>query len=276
MAAFMGDSSSGTCTYPGTWNPGTWNSNASDTVLKLVTYDNGTYTSSDAQVYLNPQTFTPYYLSSTGSAYERTIDIEWQTNNLASRGDITCPAWYAPAGYTVSDSFIYNTSSNSWSDVYPVKSAKERMREALRSRLAGPAIITRKFIRTPDDIRETRARDALRRILGEEKYRNFLKNGFVTARNPRSGYVYQIFHERNRFVRVFKDGKCVERLCIHLQHGFTPTDFVITMYLMALNNDKDIWKTANKQGRSINREPSPANYNSVSLPELFRQFKKVG
>lgn len=97
------------------------------------------------------------------------------------------------------------------------------------------------------DAREIRARDTLRRVIGEDKFRSFLKTGFVSARNTKSGYFYQIYPGHG-LTFVYKNGKMVERLCVYLRGDFPPTDGVVVRYLMALNNEKRLWELANKHG----------------------------
>lgn len=154
-----------------------------------------------------------------------------------------------------------------------IKSPAERLLEIIRDR-QGPAIHTsRKSLPQRFDEREMRARETLRLILGEERFRRFVKDGFVTATNPISGYTYQIFHSTHHLTHVYKDGKMVNRLCIYMKGDFPPTDFVITMYLMALNNDQQIWQIANKNQPVERKLIQKINGCDKPLTEIFKELK---
>ena len=103
------------------------------------------------------------------------------------------------------------------------------------------------------DNREMRARETLKLIVGDDAYRRYLKDGFVSVKNHDSGRVYQIFPGHG-FTKVYEKGKLIETLCVVLRSGitvgdnFTPTDHLIVRYLLALNDEKRLWALANKHG----------------------------
>jgi hypothetical protein len=120
----------------------------------------------------------------------------------------------------------------------PKLNPASRLRQMIASRQA-PMIITSKNrnpLRVAADIREERARETLRRVLGESKYRNYVSNGFVSVK-AKSGLVYQIFPGHGVSC-IFDRGKMVERLCVVLKGDFPPTDSLIMRYLMILNNEQ--------------------------------------
>lgn len=161
-----------------------------------------------------------------------------------------------------------------WHDIAP-KTAQQQLAEIMRKRQSPGLHLDRKSLsvgRSKDD-REERARETLRMIIGDQAFRRFLKSGFVTARNSITGYTYQIFHANHHLTHVYKDGKMVERLCIYLRGKFPPTDFVITMYLLALNNDKRIWEIGNKNGAVTVRQRCDEIIQPKSLIELYREIK---
>ena len=74
----------------------------------------------------------------------------------------------------------------------PIQSLAERVRQALRTRIA-PAIFTHaKPLGFTKDLREIRARETLQRVIGEDKYKSFLRKGFISVQ-AKSGLVYQIY-----------------------------------------------------------------------------------
>lgn len=119
-------------------------------------------------------------------------------------------------------------------DIIP-PSARSRLAQILRDRRA-PAIHShaRPMGHAPDP-REVRARETLRRVLGEEKYRHFLRTGSVSVR-ARSGRVYRILPGHD-LTEVYDRGRMVERLCIVLDGQFPATDTVLIKYLLCLNNE---------------------------------------
>jgi hypothetical protein len=167
--------------------------------------------------------------------------------------------------------YIYNPVQTIWNYVAPVfKTAKERLSEILESRMAPKIISTNKSLSYPTDERERRARETLRRVVGENKFKDFVRRGSISVK-AKSGLVYQIFPGHD-FTKVYDCGKLVDRLCVVLQGGFPPTDNLIMRYLMILNNEQQFRSFAVKHGVSepIVRFNSPDNR---SLVEIFKELK---
>jgi hypothetical protein len=189
------------------------------------------------------------------------------TNNLTGNCDGTWTETY-PCGEITWEVPSWEVSNN-WTAPNPL----DRLANIIRNRHA-PAIHTnRKSLNIMKDVREMRARETLKVILGEEKYRRFVKAGFVSVTNPISQMTYQIFHSTHHLTHVYKNGQMIDRLCIYMKGNFPPTDFVITMYLMALNNDQEIWKIANKHGPARANIVSSKNCDLRSLPEILKELK---
>ena len=175
-------------------------------------------------------------------------------------------------GYKTCNFHHGNTYGN-WSvKIYVAKTAQERLREMIRTRCAPAIQIACKHLRHTDDIREVRARETLHRVVGSEQYRNFLKRGFVTARNPKSGRVYQIFPGHG-ITQVYEKGIMIERLCVVLKGDFPPTDSTIIRYLMALNNEDQLWQLSVKHGARSRNLITPLVKPALTLPELYAGFK---
>jgi hypothetical protein len=156
-------------------------------------------------------------------------------------------------------------------EVYPTKTPKERLREILDSRMAPGILSSCKPLGMSKDIREIRARETLLRVLGEDKFRDFIRRGHVTVR-AKSGLVYQIFPGHG-ITSVYDRGTMVERLCVVLTGDFPPTDSLIMRYLMILNNEQQFRGFAIKHG--VIRPELPKQVDERSLPEIFRELKKV-
>lgn len=187
----------------------------------------------------------------------------------------------------------YNTSTDTstWNDCYtswkydcdrltpsqPVL-PKTRLKQIMASRQA-PAIHVRERWRLhrstqqcPNE-REARARQTLRRVIGDEKYKSFLRNGFVSVRNPKSGLNFQIFPGHG-ITCVFDKGKMIERLCVVLSGDFPPTDSIIMRYLMILNNEEQFRSIAISHNVT-QRKKKIITSDDRSLTEIFKELKEA-
>lgn len=148
---------------------------------------------------------------------------------------------------------------------------RSRIREVIRSR-SFPGIVVghgRVPLPSPKDIREQRARETLRRVIGEEKWADFNRKGFIQVR-AKSGKFYQIFPGHG-ITKVFHKGALVERLCVVMRGDFAATDSLIMRYLMVLNNEEDFRKRAVKHALPTFAQQGPKKSNS--LVEVSRQIK---
>jgi len=227
-----------------------------------------------------------------------TMGSTWNTSKTIS-SSITSTSWdrqYAPSstgsltydgGYTLGTGggaieSYYQTyyhamedrigrQMRTWYDEFPAnfgKTPQERMREIIQSRQAPAIHRSRKSLHHPETIEETRARETLKAVLGMDKFRSFIKNGFVSVR-ANSGLVYQIFPGHD-MTTVYRDGEPIERLCVVLKGKFPPTDSLIMRYLLILNDEKDFrsyaitYRTIRKQElKVVTQEPLTAIFNRL-------------
>lgn len=154
----------------------------------------------------------------------------------------------------------------------PSKTPAERLRDIIQSRHAPAILVSRKPLLTPDDIREVRARETLCRVLGEDKFQRFLKDGFVTVRG-KSGLVYQIFPGHG-ITNVYREGEQVERLCVVLRGDFPPTDSLIMRYLIILNDEARFRGYAVKH-TVITKSNKVAASDDRNLVEIFKGLKET-
>jgi hypothetical protein len=114
-----------------------------------------------------------------------------------------------------------------------------------------------------------RARETLRRVIGEDKFRDFVRKGSISVR-AKSGFVYQIFPS-HALTNVYNQGKLIDKLCVVLSGGFPPTDSLIVRYLMIINNEEEF------RSKAIRHAVSPiaarVNKTQRSLVEEFRSLK---
>jgi hypothetical protein len=199
------------------------------------------------------------------------VEMEWTDNN----------AIYWPATNTAATTgYSYYNSSGTmagrWgSYAYPKPDPKRRLQEIMDSRQAPRIIVAehRKPITAVPDVREQRARYTLRRVIGEEKFKGLLKNGYISIRG-KSGRVYQIF-PGDGITAVYEGGKMIDRICVKLQGNFPATDNIIMRYLLILNNESEFERLGIKH-RVFERRRFEVVQPKVekNLVELFRELKK--
>lgn len=159
--------------------------------------------------------------------------------------------------------------------------AATRMKEILKSRIAPPIIVKRRELSRTKDIKEIRARQTLRRLIGEKDFQRFVVRGFITFKGN-SGRVYQIFPGHQK-VMVWQNGKRIEELCVVLTGDFPPTDSVI-MRLLLIQESEDRFKglanvfapsyspgTVRQLNEIVVQEELE---KSLTLPEIFSKLKK--
>lgn len=208
--------------------------------------------------------------TTTGGSYKTYGNSSWpnfrvyKTKHQNGYGFEYCNDTYA----TTTTPVVWGNTSYQF---HKIKSPQEMLKEIIQSRQAPHIRRNRHFMPIPADAREIRARETLRRVIGDEKYRGFLSKGFVSVRNPKSGRIYQIFPGHG-ITRVYENGQMIERLCVVLRGDFPPTDSVIVRYLMALNNEADLWKLAIKHG-PLKKDRAAELENNRSLIEIYRELK---
>ncbi len=137
------------------------------------------------------------------------------------------------------------TNTTIWTNPAPLAPG-DRIRQMIRERMA-PVIIRgrkRESLSLSVDIRETRARQTLRRVIGEQAFRRFIRDGFITV-VPKSGLTYRIYPGHG-MTDVYDRGVQVERLCVVLKGNFPPTDSLLMRYLLILNDEGEFSKYAVK------------------------------
>lgn len=186
----------------------------------------------------NSGTTIPYQAYYTNSAVNVTTNAESYVNRWPS-GFIT--SWPQSQTWTWSGTGI---TAFQTIDCTGRRTRADRLRDLIRRR-SGPAIIVgrRDPAATEFDEREERARDTLRRVVGDDQYRRFLKHGFVSLK-AKSGRVYCVYPGHQQTL-VYQGGRMIEILCVVLRGQFPPTDVLITRYLMLLNDEAGFRKIAN-------------------------------
>jgi len=237
-----------------------------------VNYDYGTGTASP-RIKVKAYRADPW---STGNVYRvastATTACTIQLNNWGW-SDNDCSVEYEYEWYGVAA----KPMSAEEKKAYEEKRLKERFSQIIQGRCAPNIAIRqntkRQPLPLPADIREQRARETLRRVIGDQKYVNFIKHGFISVKG-RSGLVYQIFTGQG-ITHVFDQGNLVERLCVVLQGSFPPTDSLIMRYLLILNNEQQFRSLAIKHSISGYERSRQVNGPAEIKPlaELFKELK---
>jgi hypothetical protein len=147
-----------------------------------------------------------------------------------------------------------------------------RIREMIRRRMAPAVIGLRRPAAVKFDDREARARETLRRVVGDDQYRRFLKYGSISLRAA-SGRTYVIFPGAAHTI-VYQDGRQAEQLCVVLRGNFPPTDTMITRYLMLLSDEDEFRRIANKSAPIVRSRPvvTPRS-RPISLVDEARKLR---
>jgi hypothetical protein len=206
-----------------------------------------------------------YYTVNTFANQGTTTYVEGPTTYYAQG---TAGTTYIAQGNNVQFRFI--TTTEGYAVPVP-KTAGDRLREILDTRMAPNIISSCRPLGFTKDEREMRARETLRRVLGEQKFKDFIRRGSISVR-AKSGKVYQIFPGHD-FTKVYDSGKLVDRLCVVLQGNFPPTDSLIMRYLMILNNEKQFRSYAIKHG--VSTPTLPITPDQRSLVEIFKELKQA-
>ena len=229
--------------------------------------------------YNNYKIITNKYASSDDWGKNYKICYDYGTSSDTSS---ICIQWNDYNTTTAATTFTWGDCYTSWkydrlTPSRPV-SPEIKLKRIIASRQA-PAVHVRERWRLhrskqqcPDE-REARARQTLRRVIGDDKFKSFLTNGFVTVRNPKSGLSFQIFPGHG-ITCVFDKGEMVERLCVVLKGDFPPTDSIIMRYLMILNNEEQFRSIAVKWDVQ-QREKKIVTPDERSLMEIFKELKEA-
>jgi len=206
-----------------------------------------------------------YYTNdATTTATTPYIDM-WKSDATSTATTYTLNDWVKDVGY-----YRWDKGEAEW--ISKPVDPMQRMREIIRSRQAPTILVARHGAGNPNDDREFRARETLRRMIGDGAFLRFLRKGFVSVR-AKSGRVYQIFPGHKSTV-CWENGKPIKSMCVILQGGFAPTDELIMRYILITTDEEDFWKRGNvwaaypkspQQSRTIDFRP---------LPEILAELKK--
>jgi len=198
---------------------------------------------------VNPPVANPWRLAIDGPDLEE-IQTEQFTQQIVPQ-DIFLESYrtdhrYDDGGFETTFNFVYypgNCGISRERDPYmrnPANVIREKMRENLRSAYINvkKSSTRQNLPMTALEANEIKARETLRDMITETEWRRYATNGFIMVKAP-SNLWYQIFRgDSFERIKVFKDNKVVETLCIHTDSTCPPTDHVINMKIM-IEHDED-------------------------------------
>lgn len=170
---------------------------------------------------------------------------------------------------------MYNNSYDgvTWTIPAPIPPS-ERMRQMIQARMAPAFHRSRTSLSIAMDVREERARQTLRRIIGDQAFKKFMRDGFITV-VPKSGLTYRIY-PGSGMTEVYDRGIMVDRLCVVLQGEFPPTDSILMRYLLILNDEGEFSRYAIKHYVSQSRSTKlvfPTQEEAKPLTEAWAALK---
>lgn len=178
-------------------------------------------------------------------------------------------------GYDAAGGAVYDIrweTADAWTA--PVVAPSERMRQMIQARMAPAFHRSRTSLSIAMDVREERARQTLRRIIGDQAFKKFMRDGFITV-VPKSGLTYRIY-PGSGMTEVYDRGIMVDRLCVVLQGEFPPTDSILMRYLLILNDEGEFSRYAIKHYVSQSRSTKlvfPTQEEAKPLTEAWAALK---
>ena len=232
-------------------------------------------------------------LTCTSCCGTSTLYVNLENTNCCTSINATySPTSTTAAAIKIHQRWITGTTSTStcnWGMIYdydwgydscktPIIAPEKALKKIIRERCSPNVFVhnsKRQPLPIPSDIREQRARETLRRVVGDQKFLNFIKNGFISVK-AKSGLIYQIF-PGGGITHVFNQGDLVDRLCVVLQGNFPPTDSLIMRYLLILNNEQQFNSLAIKHSIAGNFRPIKCDVKvqPQSLIDIFRELKAI-
>lgn len=226
-----------------------YNTAFSDTQFPYTGYDYHRYLGPHATISLN-QYWYPTQIGSSSTCKFKIIN----------------PSSASTYSDSVNNTFIFAYDYNIIYD------KKRTMRNIMKKRYCDIIVKNRdplRHIAIDNNPREFRARETLRRIIGNLAFKKFIKDGFITIK-AKSGLVYRVF-PGHKMTMVYDRGVLIEKLCVVLKGDFPPTDSLIMRYLLILNDEDDFKKQAIKHN-IVNIDKISKSIDDRSLFEIWREL----
>lgn len=222
--------------------------------------------------YVYSPTYTPKLIKSYSNSWYASVTIDagtattYPTNYGTADDNATWADWYLnfETGATATNNSIEfsliggSSQTLVWQPyiiigsqgiIWDPRAAKIAAFKAAREAKIVKPNITRESLRPTEDFAENKARLLLRSLIGAERFRRYMKDGFLSVKSPRTGLVYQVF-PGHRSVVVFEDGKKTASCCIVFQDNkIPPTDWVVMRVAFLVSDEVAFFRTANVTGQ---------------------------
>jgi len=117
-----------------------------------------------------------------------------------------------------------------------------------RNALLPSAKATRFGLAHTEDPAELKARQLLKTFIGGERFRRYLKDGFISITSPVTGLVYQIFPGHRQVVVRDKGTRTASCCIVFKDNSLPPTDWVIMRMSLIMADEKTFYQKANVSG----------------------------
>lgn len=120
---------------------------------------------------------------------------------------------------------------------------------------------------------ELKARETLREMIPESEWRRYVANAFIMVRGA-SGNWYQIFGRRGERLRVYRDGKHIQSICIHTDNRCPPTDHVLNMKFLVEFDEQAVLAGGNISQISHYEKPKLHVVKAIPVVDLKKELPK--
>jgi hypothetical protein len=222
-------------------------------------------------------------------------DDNYYTNISTATGTITSNHTWRPVVYTTTNGTVYESSASTsintnttttnstanpslyWDDTYSSyhisyyeePSKEQLIRAKIRENLNFLVKTTRSSLENNVTPQEMKARNTLRDMITEKEWRRYVTNRFIMVKGA-SGRWYQIF-ENQEWLRVYEQGKLIDRICIHTAKDCPPTDHVINLKVLIETDENIVWKEGNLKGAALIK---PARRHNQTHVENLAEYVK--
>jgi len=184
----------------------------------------------------------------SSNTYDSWLDNTPTGTGATADNQITWAGWHWVSDPGVPNGQFWITSGHS-SIVADPKMLKKAEMARRRQALLPSAKATRFGLPKTDNFAELKARQLLKSFIGGERFRRYLKDGFISVTSPVTGLVYQIFPGHQSVV-VRDKGKRTASCCIVFRDtSLPPTDWVIMRMSLIMADETTFYEKANVSGQ---------------------------
>ena len=161
--------------------------------------------------------------------------------NVSGSGWISIPQ--TQSGWLVSE----NLTKEQFEEVRR-ESRRSQFRARMRAQIegGGPNLFSKRHRADFSSVSQPEivALQLLKKMLPEEEWKRYLRYGFIIVQSQITGLDYQIFRAGGHIL-VYRRGKKMAELCIHVDYKCPPSDRVIAKKIMLEATELEVWLKSN-------------------------------